>query len=71
MNKYYPHLKEHILPILEKMDIAYSTLDKNKIIVEYVKTLNNISLDDIKIELIDYINNSITKEKVKKNTRKI
>ena len=71
MNKYYPHLKEHILPILEKMDIAYSTLDKDNIIVEYVKTLNNVSLGDIKIELIEYINNSITKEKVKKNTRKI
>ncbi len=56
LNKYYPHLKTKILPILEKMGIAYSTLDKDQNIVEYAKTLDSITVDDIKKELINYIN---------------
>ena len=57
MNKYYPHLKDKVLPIMEKIGIAYSTLDKDPKVVDYVKSLGNPTIDDIKKELIDYINN--------------
>lgn len=56
--KYYPNLEKEILPILEEMGIAYSTFDKDKKVVEYVNTLNNASIEDVKKELIDYINYS-------------
>ena len=57
--KYYPNLENEILPILEKMGLAYSTFEKDSTVVEFVKTLDNITIDDIKKELIDYINYSI------------
>ena len=57
MNKYYSHLKDKVLPIMEKIGIAYSTLDKDPKVVDYVKSLGNPTIDDIKKELIDYINN--------------
>ena len=56
MIKYYPHLEDKILPILKEMGIAYSTLDKDERVVEFVKTLGEATIEDIKKELIDYIN---------------
>ena len=56
--KYYPNLEKEILPILKEMGIAYSTFDKEEKIVEYVNTLNRVSIEDVKKELIDYINYS-------------
>lgn len=57
LNKFYPNLKDKILPILKKMNLDYSTLEKDEKIVEYVKTLDKITVEDIKKELLDYINN--------------
>ena len=56
LNKYYPHLKESVLPYLEKMGLAYSTLEKFEDVTEYAKTLTNITMEDIRKELINYIN---------------
>ncbi len=55
MKEYYPHLKEQIIPILEKIGLAYSTLEKEEDVLEYAKTLDNTTIDDIKNEMIDYI----------------
>ena len=53
--KYYPHLENEILPILKKFKIDYSTLEKDKDVVEYTKSLKDITEEDIRKELIDYI----------------
>lgn len=55
--KFFPNLEKQVLPILKKMNLAYSTLEKDEKIVEYAKTLNNITVEDIKEELINYIQN--------------
>ena len=69
MNKFYPNLKDKILPILEKMGLDYSTTEKDKRVVEYRNTIDKITTEDIKKELIDYINNSFPNNKVKQKTR--
>lgn len=56
--KFYPSLEDKILPILKKLNIDKSTLDKEKDVVGYVETLSNITEEDIKKELINYINES-------------
>ncbi len=53
--KFYPHLEDQILPLLKKMGIDKSTLEKEKDIVEYANTLSNVTEDDIKKELIQYV----------------
>lgn len=53
--KFYSHLKEHVLPILEKMNINYSNFEKDDKVVNYVKELGEPSIEDIKNELINYI----------------
>ena len=63
MNKYYPHLKEKILPILSELKLDYSTFEKDKFVAQYVKTLDTITIDDIRKELIDYIYYLIPSEK--------
>ena len=63
LNKYYPHLKEQILPYLEKMGLAYSTLEKDEDVKEYANTLTNITIEDIKKELTDYIDYCTKKQK--------
>lgn len=55
--KFYPNLKEKILPILKKFKIDKSNLPMDKDIVEYCQTIDNINEEDIKNELINYINN--------------
>lgn len=55
--KYYSSMKKEIVPILEKFNINKPNLPKEKDVEEYVKTLQNISLNDIKDEYIKYINN--------------
>ena len=52
---YYPHLEKEILPILKKMNLAEPNTEKEQDIVEYAKTLDNVSEDDVKDELIQYI----------------
>ena len=56
MVKFYPHLEDKILPILKQIGLDKSTLDKDEDVVEYAKSLANVSEEDIKEELIDYIN---------------
>ena len=63
--KYYPHLENEILPILKKMGLAYSTLGKDEDVAEYAKTLNDATIDDVKNELIDYINYCFTEKKTR------
>jgi hypothetical protein len=56
MNEFYPHLKENILPILERIGWDYSTLEKDEEVVEFVNSLGEISEESIKRELTDFIN---------------
>ncbi len=58
MIKYYPHLEKQVLPIMEKMGMAYSTFEKDSRVVEYVKSLGDPTVEDIKNELISYIEKS-------------
>ncbi len=53
--KFYPHLEDQILPLLKKMGMDKSTLEKEEDIVEYANTLSNVTEDDIKKELIQYV----------------
>lgn len=53
--KFYPHLVDSVLQILEKYNIAESTLEKDEDVVEYVNSLKEYTEEDIKRELIEYI----------------
>lgn len=53
--KFYPHLQEEILPLLKQVGLDKSTLDKEEDVVDYANTLVNITEEDIKKELIEYI----------------
>lgn len=53
--KYYPHLENELLPIMKEMKLDKSNTDKEPDIVEYAKTLEDASEDDVKEELIQYI----------------
>ena len=55
--KFYPHLKEQIMPFLEKMGLDYSTIEKDERVVAYVNSLGEPTAEDIKNELTDYIKN--------------
>ena len=55
MCKFYPHLEDKIMPILNKIGLDKSTLEKEEDVVEYAKTISNVTEEDIKAELIDYI----------------
>lgn len=54
--RFYPHLEDKILPILNKVGLDRSTLEKEEDVVEYSKMFSNVTEGDIKKELIDYIN---------------
>lgn len=53
--KYYPEMKEKILPILKKFKIDKSDLPMEEDVLEYAKSLSNTNIDDIKEELKHYI----------------
>ena len=53
--KFYPKLEKNILPILKEIHLDKSTTEKEKDILDYTKSLSNITENDIKKELIDYI----------------
>ena len=53
--KYYPHLEDKIIPILKEFKIDKSSLEMEPDVVEYAKTLNNITEEDIKKDLINFI----------------
>ncbi len=54
--KFYPNLQEQIMPILERIGLNYSTLDKDEDVVNYVKTLETVTKDDLRNELLNYVN---------------
>ena len=70
LNKFYPKLIDKILPILKKAGLDHPTSGNDERVVEYVKTLENDSIDDIRNELIDYINKVLPKEKKSNNATK-
>ena len=45
------------MPILAKIGLNKSTLEKEEDVVEYAKTISNVTEEDIKEELINYIKN--------------
>ena len=53
--KYYPNLEGEILPLLQKMGLDKSTFEKEPDVVEFANTLNNVTEEDIKAELTNYI----------------
>ena len=55
MYKFYPHLENKLLPILQKVGLDKSTLEKEEDVVEYTKTFSNVTEEDIKNELTSYI----------------
>ena len=55
MIKFYPHLEDKILPILKQIGLDKSTLDKEEDVVNYTKSILNVTEDDIKEELKTYI----------------
>ena len=55
MLKYYPYLEDKVLPVMKKMGLDYSTSDVEEDVVEYTKTLENSTIDDVKKELMDYL----------------
>ena len=58
--KFYPHLENKILPILEKIGLNYSTFNKDERVVDYVKSLDNITIEDIKKEYYDSLVKSLS-----------
>ena len=61
--KYYPEMKEKILPILKKFKIDKSGLPMEEDVLEYAKSLSNTSIDDIKEELKKQIRKLMTEVK--------
>ena len=55
MIKFYPHLEDKILPILKQIGLDKSTFEKEEDVVEYTKSISNVTEEDIKEELISYI----------------
>lgn len=53
--KYYPHLEDKILPILKEYKIDKPDLPMEEDILEFSNTLNNIGIEEVKEELINYI----------------
>lgn len=53
--KYYPHLEGDILPLLQEMHLDKPNTEKEKDILEYAKSLEKATEDDVKEELIQYI----------------
>lgn len=54
--KFYPHLEDKILPILKELKLDKSTLELEYDISTYAQTLNDTTEEDIKKDLIEYIN---------------
>lgn len=53
--KYYPHMEDKVLPILDRMGIAEGGLPMEKDVLEYTATLDNVSEEVIVSELVDSI----------------
>lgn len=53
--KYYKHLEPNILPILKNLKLDHPTNESDADVINYAKTLDEVTLDEIKKELISYI----------------
>ncbi len=59
--KYYPSMEKEILPILKLFSIDKPNLPMEKDVVEYVETIKDVKLEDIRNEMIDFIKNYFDK----------
>ena len=54
--KYYPTMEEKIIPILEEFEINKSNLPMEENVLEYANSISEVSNEEIKNELLNYIN---------------
>ena len=54
--KYYPTMEEKIIPILEEFEINKSNLPMEEDVLEYANSISEVSNEEIKNELLNYIN---------------
>ena len=52
---FYPGLEEHILPILKELGIDKPNLPMEEDVWEYTQSIVNVSKEDIKNEIIEYL----------------
>ena len=55
--KYYPAMEEKIMPILKEFKIDKSNLPMEDDVLEYANSISEVSIEAIKRELLNYINN--------------
>ena len=55
--KYYPTMEEKIMPILKEFKIDKSNLPMEDDVLEYANSISKVSIEEIKRELLNYINN--------------
>ena len=53
--KYYPEMEKEILPILKEFNIDKPNLPMEQDVVEYAEKIKNTKIEEIKQELINYI----------------
>lgn len=53
--KYYPDMEENVLPILKEFELDRSRQDAEEDVLEYAKSLDNISIKDIENEMVQSI----------------
>lgn len=53
--RFYPGLEEHILPILKELGIDKPSLPMEDDVWEYTQSIANVSKEDIKNEIIEYL----------------
>ena len=53
--RFYPGLEEHILPILKELGIDKPNLPIEEDVWEYTQSIVNVSKEDIKNEIIEYL----------------
>ncbi|MBR6614152.1 MAG: hypothetical protein IKK84_05245, partial [Clostridia bacterium] len=53
--KYYPEMEDNILPILKEMGIDKPSLPDEIDVKEYALSISNVSIEEIKKEMKDYI----------------
>ena len=54
--KYYSNMEEKILPILKEFGIAKSNLPMEEDVLKYANSIKNVTIYEIKNEMIEYIN---------------
>lgn len=62
--KYYPNMEENILPILKEFGIDKPNLPMEDDVMEYANSIKNVSMNEIKNEMLEYINKIFAKEEL-------